>query len=216
MRRRRMVFLHGGTARAGPGSGVPRRALTTRVMAATPGQPGVRAPGAWWCGSARVRRSVAVGRHGAVRQGRRRHRGAGGRAGVARAASSVTVVPSRRRVRRELRHNPGAMRKPALWRGAPTEVVDLEGRRTRTVTLRAAGTPLTDAMAWEVCCVVLPPRPPCLPVILPTGSRHFFDSLRLPAPPLLGSSSTPRPAPWPHTRAWPTPHTRGTGIASSL
>ena len=33
------------------------------------------------------------------------------------------------------------------------------------------------------CCVVLPPRPPCLPVILPTGYRHFFDSLRLPAPP---------------------------------
>ena len=123
MHRRRMVFLHGGTARAGPGSGVPRRVLTTHVMAATPGQPGVRAPGAWWCGSARVRRSVAVGRHGAVRQGRRRHRGAGGRAGVARAASSVTVVPSRRRVRRALRHtleqcaSPlcGVVRLPRWW-----------------------------------------------------------------------------------------------------
>jgi hypothetical protein len=86
-----------------PGSGVPRRVLTTHVRAATPGQPGVRAPGAWWCGSARGRRSVAVGRHGAVRQGRRSHRGAGGRAGVAHAASSVTVGPSRRRVRRALR-----------------------------------------------------------------------------------------------------------------
>ena len=39
----------------GPGSGGPRRALTTRVRAATPGQPRVRAPGAWWCGSPRVR-----------------------------------------------------------------------------------------------------------------------------------------------------------------
>ena len=55
------------------------------------------------------------------------------------------------------------------------------------------------------CCVVLPPRPPCLPVIFPTGCRHFFDSVRLPATPSLGSSSTPRPAPWPHTRAWPLP-----------
>ena len=55
------------------------------------------------------------------------------------------------------------------------------------------------------CCVVLPPRPPCLPVILPTGSRHFFDSLRLPAPPPLGPSSVPRPAAWPRTQAGPRP-----------
>ena len=146
-----------------PGSGVPRRVLTTHVMTATPGQPGVRAPGAWWCGSARVRRSVAVGRHGAVRQGRRRHRGAGGRAGVARAASSVTVGPSRRRVRRALRQHPGAMRKPALWRGAPTEVVDLEGRRTRTVTLRAAGTPSRTPWRGRVLCgpPSAAPLPPC-------------------------------------------------------
>jgi hypothetical protein len=45
--------------------------------------------------------------------------------------------------------HPGALRKPALWRGAHTEMVDIEGRRTRTVTLRAAGTPLTDALAEE-------------------------------------------------------------------
>jgi hypothetical protein len=45
------------------GGGVPCRWLTTGVMAATHGQPGVRAPGAWRCGSARVRRSVALGRH---------------------------------------------------------------------------------------------------------------------------------------------------------
>ena len=49
-----------------PGSGVPRRLLTTRMVAATRGQPGVRAPEARWCGRALVRMSVAVGRHGGV------------------------------------------------------------------------------------------------------------------------------------------------------
>ena len=86
-----------------PGSGVPRRALTTRVLAATHGQPGIRAPGALGCGRALVRMSVALGRHGAVRHAAEEDTGgAGGRAGAERAASSVTVVPSRQRVRREL------------------------------------------------------------------------------------------------------------------
>src|SRR5215831_1090456 len=46
-----------------PGSGLPRRSLTTRVIAATHGRPGVRTPGVWWCGRALVRMSVALGRH---------------------------------------------------------------------------------------------------------------------------------------------------------
>ena len=59
--------------------------------------------------------------------------------------------------------NPGAMRKPALWRGAPTEVVDLEGRRTRTVTLRAAGTPSRTPWRGRVLCgpPSAAPLPPC-------------------------------------------------------
>jgi hypothetical protein len=45
-----------------PGSGVLRRSLTTRALAARHGEPGVRAPGAWWCGRALVSMAVAVGR----------------------------------------------------------------------------------------------------------------------------------------------------------
>jgi hypothetical protein len=103
MRRRRMVFLPGGTARAGPGSGVPRRALTTRVMAATPGQPGVRAPGAWW---ARWRRACSV-------------------LCDCRALATAGAPGTE--------YNPVAMLKPDSWRGAHTEVLDFEVRRTRIV-----------------------------------------------------------------------------------
>jgi hypothetical protein len=61
--------------------------------------------------------SVALGRHGAVRQAAEEDTGgAGGRAGAERAASSVTVVPSRQRVRRELGKTPfNAILQNPLW-----------------------------------------------------------------------------------------------------
>ena len=163
MHRRRMVCLHGGTARAGPRRGVPRRALTTRVKAATPSQPGGRTPGAWWCGHTRVRRTVAVGRHGARaarppktprgRQARwrRAYRVLCDGRPLAPAGASGTAP------------HPGAMRTPALWRGAHTEMVDLDGRRTRTVTLRAAGTPSRTPWRGRVLCgpPSAAPLPPC-------------------------------------------------------
>ena len=52
-------------------------------------------------------------------------------------------------------HNPGALRKPALWRGAHTAAVDLEGRRPRTVTLRARHPP-HGRHGVGGCCVVPP------------------------------------------------------------
>lgn len=133
MRRRRMVFLPGGTARAGPGSGVPRRALTTRVMAATPGQPGVRAPGGL---VVRERAREEVCCCGTTRRrAARPQKTPGGRRARWRRACSVLCdcralatagAPG-------TEHNPVAMLKPDSWRGAHTEVLDFEVRRTRIV-----------------------------------------------------------------------------------
>ena len=164
-RLRRCVGMPGGTARAGPGSGRPRRALTTRVRAATPGQPGVRAPGGLVVRE-RTRQEVCC--CGTTRRrAARPQKTPGGRRARWRSACRVLCDgrPLATAGARGTAPNPGAMRKPALGRGAPTEVVT--SRADVRAPSRYGPQAPPSRMPWRGRVLCGPPSaaplPPCHP-----------------------------------------------------